>query len=178
MKNKKRSFISGLILKIWKKAQKELLPIGESFIDSEGKYPFELFYDDGSRSWKPAPHHKRPWGIIVNSAAIRLRAAPKRYNWDEAQDYCSKICINGRVASCGSLASWKKVAELSPDEFLKLNHFLVFLKGDRLDNSPLWTTSSESFFRAYAIKLGENSSTLNQSKTFGINETRPVIEGI
>lgn len=177
MKNKKRSFISDLILKIWQQTQQELLPTGDNFVDSEGKYPFELFYDDGSRSWKPEPH-KHPWGIIVNSVAIRLRASPKRYNWDEAQDYCSKICINGRVASCGSLTSWKKIAELSPDEFLKLNHFLVFLKGDRLDKSPLWTTSSESFFRAYAMKLGENSSTLGQSKTFGINETRPVIEGI
>ena len=104
MKNKKRSFLSDLILKIWQQTQQELLPTGDNFVDSEGKYPFELFYDDGSRSWKPEPH-KHPWGVIVNSVAIRLRAAPKRFNWDDAQDYCSKICINGRVASCGSLTS-------------------------------------------------------------------------
>ena len=174
---KKKIFLIDALLQVFKTTRNEILPIVDNFTDADGKYPFELFYEDGSRSWMPVLH-KKPWGVIVGDSAIRLRSSPKCYNWDEAQLYCRKICINGKVASCGSFVSWKKIAGLSPDSFLALNRFLVFLKGDRLDQLTFWTASSDGFFRAFSVKLGENAIFTDVSKTFSFLTVRPFIEGV
>lgn len=175
-KNKKYSIIPAL-LRMWRTTKHELFPVIDDFLDAEGKYPFELFYADGHRSWKPIPH-KRPWGIVIGSIAFRLKVSDERYNWDDAQLYCKKICINGKVASCGSLATWEKIIQLDEKDFLLLNRFISFLDGDRMSPSTFWSASSATPFQAFAIKLGKQKATSRLSKCFNFFEVRPVIEGI
>lgn len=136
-------------------------------------YPFEVFYEDGSRSWKPE-QNKKPWGVFFGNGIISLKETDIMVPFAEAKVFQQDIAH--KVATCGSKNFWDSVAKQGVPELQKLNVFIEKLGGKRIEGFCHTSTprhTADSFFY-YADN--ERSYT-NIGSNYMRKKIRPVIEG-
>lgn len=136
-------------------------------------YPFEVFYEDGSRSWKPEKD-KKPWGIFFGNGIISLKEPDIEVPFAEAKVFQQDIAH--KVATSGSKDFWESVAKQGVPALQKLNAFIEKLGGKRLNGFCHTSTprhAADSFFY-YADN--ERSYT-NIGNNYMRKKIRPVIEG-
>lgn len=81
--------------------------ITEKAANSVQKFPFEVMYEGMVRSWVPL-EGKKPLGVIFENYLITLKDSPVKLNWDEAQDYCRGVEIEGHTCTAGWIIFWKE----------------------------------------------------------------------
>ena len=94
------------------------------------EYPFEVFYEDGSRSWVPQ-ENKKPWGVFFGNGIISLKETDIMVPFAEAKVFQQDIAH--KVATCGSKDFWENVAKQGVPALQKLNAFIEKLGGKRIE---------------------------------------------
>lgn len=113
------------------------------------EYPFEVMYDDGTRSWSPQKD-KKPWGIIFYGSVICLKNLEEKMPWKKAVDYCQQITIGKMKGSAGSKDFWEILKIQAPKKINELNEFISKLGGEKIEGS-YWTSDQNDHNWAYFV---------------------------
>ena len=114
--------------------------ITEKAANSVQKFPFEVMYEGMVRSWVPL-EGKKPLGVIFENYLITLKDSPVKLNWDEAQDYCRGVEIEGHTCTAGWIIFWKRVGRIPEKQRDELDNLLINLGGMALTGNWRWSRS-------------------------------------
>lgn len=113
------------------------------------EYPFEVLYNDGTRSWN-SQKDKEIWGVIFCGSAISLKTSQEAMPWAKAVEYCQQIIIGNKKTSAGSKTFWNILQKQEQKKIKELNHFIMKLGGDKLSGT-FWTSEKEDNSWSYFV---------------------------
>lgn len=113
------------------------------------EYPFEVMYDDGTRSWSPQKD-KKIWGVIFCDNVISLKNTKEKLPWKKAVEYCQQIKIGNMTGSAGSKTFWETLQMQEQKKIKELNQFILKLGGDKLSGS-FWTNEKHDKSWSYFV---------------------------
>lgn len=133
--------------------------VSKSQEDECHEYPFEVLYNDGTRSWS-SQKDKEIWGIIFCGNAISLKTSKEAMPWAKAIEYCQQIMIGNKKASAGSKTFWDILQKQEQKKIKELNQFILKLGGDKLSGS-FWTSEKEDNSWSYFVFLDKDKSGIS-----------------
>lgn len=80
-------------------------------------------------------------GVIFENYLITLKDSPVKLNWDEAQDYCRGVEIEGHTCTAGWIIFWKRVGRIPEKQRDELDNLLINLGGMALTGNWRWSRS-------------------------------------
>ena len=144
-------------------------------MNEKEKYPFEVLFTDGSRSWLPK-ENSTPWGIILENEAVALQTPLMGLDFYHAQHYCSKIKVGNFGATCGEKAFWEKFSQLNRSAINKMNEFILSLNGIPIEKD-YWTADSVKRERTKAWYMSfDEPEIFNADKKYKKHGVRGVIK--
>lgn len=144
-------------------------------MNEKEKYPFEVLFEDGSRSWYPE-ENKKAWGIIIENNAISLRPPEIEMDFYHAQYHCQKVKIGDYCGFCGEKSFWESIAQLSRSQMCQINNFIKKLKGTPLEKSYWISTPVErERTKAWYIDFDDHNN-INTEKKYKKHGIRVIIK--
>lgn len=144
-------------------------------MNEKEKYPFEVLYEDGSRSWYPE-ENKKAWGIIFENNAICLQTSKTEMDFYHAQYHCQKVKIGDYCGSCGEKSFWENIAQLNRNKRTEINDFIKRMKGNTLEKSYWLSTPVErERTKAWYIDFDDHNN-INTDKKYKKHGVRVIIK--